>query len=64
MEQVTVVEYASVNNPCHVPRLFVAAGRSQLPSSVANLAVSVTSQLLWPSATTNYGGQRLQRGYL
>ena len=27
-------------------------------------AVSVTSQLLWPSATTNYGGQRLQRGYL
>ena len=33
--------------------------------SVANLApLSVTSQLLWPSATTNYGGRRPQRGSL
>ena len=33
--------------------------------SVANLApLSVTSQLLWPSATTNYGSRRPQRGSL
>ena len=33
--------------------------------SVANLApLSVTSQLLWPSATTNYGGRSPQKGSL
>ena len=34
-------------------------------SSVANLApLSVTSQLLWPTATMNYGGRRPQIGSL
>ena len=33
--------------------------------SVANLApLSVTSQLLWPSATTNYGDRRPQIEFL
>ena len=34
-------------------------------ASVANLApLSVTSQLLWPKATTNYDSRRPQRGSL
>ena len=29
-----------------------------------NQSCQSSSQLLWPSASTNYGSQRLQRGYL
>ena len=44
--------------------IVVAFGHNELGRSKAANRVSVTSQMLWPSATTNSGGRRPQNWLL